>query len=198
MNRNIQHFFASLEYTLVNQIKFIEEIDKLFLKPQFASGIIRFLAAFSISVGSVFLNPPYTKGFFGAIVFGTFADFLLLTILPFIIGSLVDYFAQNKERPGRVRLMVLFSDFSVLIYLLFCPIAVILGEVGIFGVGAYILLLLILTIFYLLNLTRGAKYIYELKDKDSMRIVFLSFVIVSVVPLVFGIFFTSSIFSIIG
>ena len=198
MNKNLFNFFESLEYTLINQIKFIEEIDKLFLKPQTVTIFIRLLAAFSISVGAVFLNPPYTKGFYGAIVFGTIADFLLLMILPFILGSLIDYFAQTKERPGRVRLMVVFADFSCVIYLAFFPMAVIFAELGILGIGSYVILLFILTLLYLLNLSRGAKYIYEMKDRDSTRFVFISFAILSIVPLVFGIFFTSAIFSIIG
>ncbi|MBE7411037.1 MAG: hypothetical protein L6Q54_11080 [Leptospiraceae bacterium] len=198
MNKTLLNFFSSIEYTLINQIKFIEEIDRLFLKPQIVSGILKLIAAFSISTGAVFLNPPYTKGFLGAIVFGVFADFLLLLILPFILGSLIDYFVQNKDRPGRVRLMVLFSDFSVLIYFLFFPISVIFAEFELLGVGAYILLLIILTILYLVNLSRGVKYIYELKERDSMRIVFFSFAIVSVIPFVFGIFFSSFVLSILG
>ena len=198
MKDNFLRFIEAIEYILLNQIKFIEDIDRLFLKPSLAGSIIRLIASLSIAVGSTMLHPPYTKGFFATILLSQFANFALLTLVPYIIGSLIDYFAQNKERPGRVRLMVLLTDYSTVVYFLFLPVSVVFVQADIQGIGAYIFLFAVLTILYILNISRGAKYLYDLKDKDSIKFAFFSFFITISLPVVTSIFFSSAILSLLG
>ncbi|MCE9499649.1 MAG: hypothetical protein K8R21_03995, partial [Leptospira sp.] len=198
MKENFFRFVEAIEYTLLNQIKFIEEIDRLFLKPATAGSIVRLIASFSLAVGSTMLHPPYTKGFIATIFLSQLANFALLSVVPYIIGSLIDYFAQNKDRPGKVRLMVLLTDYSSVIYFLFLPLSVVFLQAAIHGIVAYILIFFLLTVLYILNISRGAKYLYDLKDKDSIKFAFFSFFITISLPIVTTIFFSSAILSLLG
>lgn len=191
MRERIFELADILDLAYLNPLQYINIWESSSIGWKFYSRFFAILAAFSLSVGTYYISPPYTTGFWVPVFLSTVANFLILLFLPTVLGSLLDNFAQSKERVGKSRMMVDFIGVSLSILILYSPICIIFQTIGIQGFGGSVLAMMIVFIgFGILN-SRGMKYIYDIKDKDSLRYSLLSLGIVFFYPILFNFYMTS-------
>ncbi len=180
-----------LESVFMDPIQFIDlwESGKVVWKGyrQFFS----IVSAISISIGSSYISPPYSREFYIPIVLAIVANYLVISFLPILVSSLVDSFAQGKERIGKSKLMSDFVGISVSTLLLYTPICIIFASVGLVGfLASIILLILSFALMAIIN-ARAIKYIYDLKDRDALVYSFKAMGILIVYPMIFNFYLTS-------
>ncbi|MCC5815748.1 MAG: hypothetical protein JJT78_13430 [Leptospira sp.] len=191
MRKYIFDFTDCLDMVFLNPLKFVSDWDSADLNWKLFSKIAIIGSSLSLAVGSSYISPPYTKGFIVGIVLATIANFLILLILPLILGSVVDYWAQGRARKGNAPMMVSFVGISLAILMLYAPICILFQTLGINGLGGSFLALLLVFIGLALVVSRGVKYIYDIKDKDSIRFSVLALGVSLLYPFLFNFYMTS-------
>lgn len=61
------------------------------------SWIVLIPSALSISVGATYISPPYTGNSFGMIGLSFLANLSMISILPMILGAVIDFHAQKTK-----------------------------------------------------------------------------------------------------
>ncbi|TGN01370.1 hypothetical protein [Leptospira yasudae] len=161
------------------------------------SWIVLIPSALSISVGATYLSPPYTSGSMGLIFLAFAANLSMISILPMMLGAVIDFHAQKKQRTGNVHYSYNLCRFGMAIFVFFTPLAILLRETGLTGGIGYFLILLFLIGYYIAILSRGIQYIYDLKTSDAVRFAITSAVISGAFPFVFYFYISGSILHLI-
>jgi len=193
MREKIELLVENLDLVFLNPIHFPGNWDREGWGQLPLGKVLAFLSALSIAVGSVLVSPPYTQGSMLGILLSTIANFFILLTLPYVLGSFLDYLAQSRDRKGSAQLMVDFVTVAVSIHLLFVPLAFVFLLLGLTGFGAGFAILFLLFVGLGLVLTRGVKYIYDLKDRDALRYSFLSLGLSFFYPFLFNFYMTTGI-----
>lgn len=180
-----------LDLTLLNPLEYPGEWMDRNLNWSLNGKWIAVFSALSLAVGSTYISPPYTKGFFIGVLIGSIANFFILLFLPVVLGAVLDYWAQKKERKGSAKMMVDFLSISISIFMLYAPLCILFQTLGLTGFGASLIVLVLNFAFFLLILSRGVKYIYDLKDQDSFRFALGAVAISFFYPLAFNFYMTS-------
>ncbi|EMO62171.1 hypothetical protein LEP1GSC133_4965 [Leptospira borgpetersenii serovar Pomona str. 200901868] len=89
----------------------------------FYSWIVFIPSALSVSVGATYLSPPYTGNSMGMIGLAFLANLSMISVLPMILGAVIDFYAQRKQRTGNVYYSYNLCRFgtTVFIFLLLFP-----------------------------------------------------------------------------
>ena len=122
---------------------------------------------------------------------GTIANYLALSILPLLSGSLIDSYAQTKERVGKSNMMSDYVSISIGILIMYAPFCIIAVSLGVQGFFASIVFLILAFVGLAILNSRAIKYIYDLKNKDAMKYSFQSLGILFVYPFIFNFYLTS-------
>jgi hypothetical protein len=191
MRKYIFDFTDCLDLVFLNPLKFVSEWDTTNLNWKLFSKIAIIGASISLAVGSSYISPPYTKGFMVGIILATIANLFILMILPLILGSVIDYWAQGRERKGNAPMMVDFVGISIATLMLYAPICILFQTLGINGLGGSFLALIMVFISLALVVSRGVKYIYDIKDKDSIRFSIFALGVSILYPFLFNFYMTS-------
>ncbi|PJZ51722.1 hypothetical protein [Leptospira adleri] len=161
------------------------------------SWMILIPSALSISVGATYLSPPYTSGSMGMIALAFLANLSMISTLPLILGAVIDFYAQKKERTGNVRFSHNLCRFAMSVFVFFTPLAILLRETGLTGGIGYLLILLFLIAYYVIVVSRGIQFIYDLKTSDAFRFSLTSILISGIFPFVFYFYISGSILHLI-
>ncbi len=178
-----------LEILLLEPFRYMDEVKEIpFARKKISNWLFSILSALSVSTGMSLLTPPYTVSTIGFLIFGFFANLIIMRFFPFILCVVLDYYAQNKGRDAKISSLLLFSRHSILIFSIFAPMAMILVSSGVYGRGFGLILLTVLFFVYTLFVGRGVKYIYDLKDKDAFKFAYYAFFITAGFPILFNIY----------
>ncbi|WCL50336.1 hypothetical protein [Leptospira sp. GIMC2001] len=158
-----------LDFAFMSPLGFIDAWEKQEISWVGYGRVFAILSAFSLAVGTSYISPPYTSGYIFPIILSTFANFAILILLPTIFGSLIDYFAQSKQRTGKAIMLRDFGNVSLSLFMLYAPICMILQAIGFTGLAGAFFAMITMFGFYLFVCSRGVKYIHDLKDSDAIR-----------------------------
>ncbi|MDV6235448.1 hypothetical protein CH379_007395 [Leptospira ellisii] len=154
-------------------------------------------SALSVSVGATYLSPPYTSGSITLILVAFAANLSLISILPMILGSVIDFHAQKKQRTANVNYTFNLCRFGTAIFVFFCPLSILLRETGLTGGIGYSLILVFLIGYYTMIVSKGIQFVYDLKTSDAIRFSLTSIAITGVFPFVFYLYLSGSILHLI-
>lgn len=191
MREKIFQLADVLEAVFLDPIQFIDQWDSSKINWRLYKMLFSFFAALSISVGSHYISPPYSSGFYLPIIMGTIANYFALSILPLLSGSLIDSYAQTKERVGKSNMMSDYVSISIGILIMYAPFCIIAVSLGVQGFFASIVFLILAFVGLAILNSRAIKYIYDLKNKDAMKYSFQSLGILFVYPFIFNFYLTS-------
>jgi hypothetical protein len=191
MRKRIFELADILDLAYLNPLQYINVWEESQIEWKSYSRFFAIFAALSLSVGTIYISPPYTTGYWVSLLLSTLANAFILFLLPTLLGSLLDNFAQSKERSGKSRMMVDFIGISLSSLILYSPICIIFQAIGLQGFGGSVLAMLIVFLgFGILN-SRGMKYIYDIKDRDSLRFSLISLGFAFFYPFIFNFYMTS-------
>lgn len=114
-----------------------------------------------------------------------------------ILGAVIDFQAQKKQRTGNVNYSYNLCRFGIGIFLFFAPLSILCRETGLTGGVGYFLILLFLIGYYITIISRGIQYVYDLKTSDAIRFSLTSIIIVGIFPFVFYLYASGSILHLI-
>ncbi|EKO33829.1 hypothetical protein LEP1GSC175_2428 [Leptospira santarosai str. HAI821] len=163
----------------------------------FYSWIVLIPSALSISVGATYLSPPYTGNFMGMIGLAFLANLSMISVLPMILGAVIDFYAQRKQRTGNVHYSYNLCRFGMTIFIFFTPISVLFREIGLTGGIGYFSILLFLIGYYIIVVSKGIQFIYDLKTSDAVRFSLTAVLISGVFPFIFYFYISGSILHLI-
>ncbi|MDZ4728313.1 MAG: hypothetical protein SH817_19320 [Leptospira sp.] len=183
-----------LEIIFLEPFRYLDEMKEIpFAIKPISNWLFSIIAAMSVSCGMSLLSPPYTVATVGFLLFGFFANLVVMRYFPFIICLIMDFYAQSKGRTNKVSLALNFSRHMVLCFSLFGPISLILVSFGVYGRGYGILLLIVNFMLYTFFVGRGIKYIYDLKDRDAFRFAYYGLFLTAGFPMIFNLYTATSI-----
>ncbi|BDA77454.1 hypothetical protein LPTSP3_g03840 [Leptospira kobayashii] len=187
-------FVDLLEIVFLEPLRFPEEMKEIPLaRGNSTHWAFAILSALSIATGMSLLSPPYTIGTIGFLIFGFFANLIAVRFFPFIFVIIFDYYAQGKGRNAKVSVFLSYARHSVLIFILFAPFCTVLQNLGFGGRGIGLLVLIFHLLVYSLLVGRGAKYIYDLKDKDAFKFGYTALGLSILFPLLFNLYTATTI-----
>ncbi|MDF3819696.1 hypothetical protein P3G55_07285 [Leptospira sp. 96542] len=183
-----------LELVFLDPLRYAEEIKEIpFAIAPVSNWLFSILAALSLAVGMSILSSPYTIATLSFLVFGFFANLVMFRFFPFFFGILADYYVQRKGRMSKITYLLLYVRHSVVLFLLFTPIAILMQALGFSGRGSGFYLLLLFLLLFGLNCARGIKFIYELKSRDSILFAFYALGLSILFPFLFNLYTASSV-----
>lgn len=180
-----------LDYALLNPLQFTNAWEDTNIAWGSYGKLFSVLAGFSLAIGTYYISPPYLQNYIVPILMGAIANALILLVLPLVVGSLMDHFAQERERNGRSKMMVEFAGITQVAFLLYAPLCILFQAIGLQGFfGSLVAMLLVFGGFAFLN-SRGIKYIYDLKDQDAIRYAFTALGVSFFYPFLFNFYLTN-------
>lgn len=183
-----------LEILFLEPFRYLDEMKEIpFARRSISHWIFSILGSLSIATGMSLLTPPYTVASVGFLIFGFFANLIVIRFFPFILCVVLDFYAQGKGRAAKVTSLLSFARHSVLLFAMFAPVAMIMVSSGVYGRGYGLLLLFIMILLYAMFVGRGVKYIYDLKDKDAFRFTYYALMITAGFPILFNIYTATTI-----
>lgn len=183
-----------LELIFVDPLRYAAEVVEIpFATRPISNWLFSIFAALSVSTGMGILSAPYTFSTVSFLFFGFVANLIMFRYFPFFLTLVMDYYVRKKGRSQKTNFLLLFVRHSVIVFLIFAPITIILRALGLSGVGSGFFLLTILTILYALIVARGLKFMYELKDKDSFRFTFTALLVTIIFPFLMNLYTASNI-----
>ncbi|TGN17332.1 hypothetical protein [Leptospira idonii] len=187
-------FVDLLEILFLEPLRYAEEVNEIpFAVSKSSNWLFSILAALSISTGMSLLSPPYTISTISFLIFGFISNLIILRFFPFFFGIVLDYYVHSKARNIRIGTLISFARHAVVVFVLFGSVAMILQSLGIYGVGTGLFLLSFLFIVYAVLVGRGAKYIYDLKDKDAIRFSYTALGITLLFPFLLNLYTATTI-----
>ncbi|MCG9873332.1 MAG: hypothetical protein MH321_00935 [Leptospiraceae bacterium] len=191
MREKIFQFADLLDSVFLEPIQFIDKWEASTFDWRFYKILFSFFSALSIAVGSYYISPPYTSGFYLPLILGTITNYFALSFLPMLGGSLIDSYAQTKERVGKANMMSDYFSISIGILIMYAPFCIIAVSIGLQGFFASLVFLLLAFVVLAILNSRAIKYIYDLKSRDAMKYSFQSLGILFIYPLIFNFYLTS-------
>ncbi|EMJ94654.1 hypothetical protein [Leptospira alstonii] len=161
------------------------------------SWIVLIPGALSISVGATYLSPPYTGSSMKMIGLAFLANLSMISILPTILGAMIDFYAQKKQRTGNVRYSYNLCRFGMAVFIFFTPLSILFREIGLTGGIGYFLILIFLIGYYVAIVSKGIQFIYDLKTSDAIRFSLTAVLISGAFPFVFYFYISGSILHLI-
>ncbi|MCZ8239734.1 MAG: hypothetical protein O9346_00335 [Leptospiraceae bacterium] len=180
-----------LDSVFLEPIQFIDKWEASKFDWRFYKILFSFFSSLSIAVGSYYISPPYTSGFYLPLILGTITNYFALSFLPMLGGSLIDSYAQTKERVGKANMMSDYFSISLGILIMYAPFCIIAVSIGLQGFFASLVFLLLAFVVLAILNSRAIKYIYDLKSRDAMKYSFQSLGILFIYPLIFNFYLTS-------
>jgi hypothetical protein len=188
MRESIFRFIGILELVYLDPIRYLNSYQEFGESWKSSGRIVLGFAALSVAVGSYYIAPPYLNSYFVVILFGFFGNFLIFLVYPMLLGALIDTQAQAKARGGRSGAMIRFIEISFSFFLLYSPICIIFTAFGFQGLGGGLAAMFLVYIGFLYFASRGIKYIYDIKDSESIKIILVAAGIAAIFPFLFNMY----------
>ncbi|EQA44018.1 hypothetical protein LEP1GSC050_3828 [Leptospira broomii serovar Hurstbridge str. 5399] len=155
--------------------------DSRFLK--IVTTLILSLSSLSAATGFILVCPPYTHRSFGLLISGFLGHLTFFALLPYPLAFILDGLAQRKDRRSNSKVMFIFAQLSISIFLSLGAWAVLFAQLGLSGGIGIIILYLIHYGFFIIVLIRGTMYLYELKFRDALSFNVSTFLVSFFFPL---------------
>ncbi|EQA34734.1 hypothetical protein LEP1GSC047_0953 [Leptospira inadai serovar Lyme str. 10] len=155
--------------------------DPRFLK--IVASFILILSSLSAATGFVLVCPPYTHRSVGLLISGFFGHLTFFALLPYPLAFILDGLAQRKDRRSNSKVMFIFAQLSISIFLSLGAWAVLFAQLGLSGGIGIIILYLIHYGLFIIVLIRGTMYLYELKFRDALSFNISTFLVSFFFPL---------------
>lgn len=185
----------------MDNLNFLDRISLIFLEPDSISRrggeleiqtdyvlyIFVFCSALSISVGGMYIMSSNINMAF--VIFSTLIYWLCLSVLPYVLSPFIDFFAQMKSKPGKIKDVLVYFKYSTLVFFLFTPLAMLLKAISIKGGFGLFLNFLLVSLLFAYNMLRGMNLIYDIENSDSIKLLVFSSSFLFAIPLILSWFF---------
>lgn len=183
-----------LELLFVDPLRYAAEVVEIpFAIRPLSNWLFSILAALSVSTGMGILSAPYTFSSISFLLFGFIANLIMFRFFPFFLAVVMDFYVQKKGRTQKTAFLLLFVRHSLVMFMLFAPISIVLQALGLSGVGSGLFLLITLIILYGFAIARGLKFMYDLKDRDSLQFTFTALLVTIVFPFLMNLYTASNV-----
>ena len=194
LKEKFEQILEILEAVTLNPYRFPELAKTRKKELGFISELVTVFASLGLSVGAVYMTPPYTKSWQISILVMSTVFYLFFRILPLLFAAFADHsIRKSRERKENVMLAVLASRILLAVFILFTPFSVILVQSGLSGGRVYYALFVFFMLLYLYLAAKMLSVLYELEFKATIAVVLKSLGLVFVFPLLFNIVFGHSI-----
>jgi len=159
--------------------------------------IVSILAAISISIGSIYINPPYNS-LSEVLIFPLFIFHLFfMTIFPTLLAYLIDYKMREVNESGEILKMKSYTRYSIGIMSFFLPFSFIFTILGLKGALSFFIILILLFTLFLIITSIGSSAIYKVKVSQSFSCIANSCITIFFLPIFLFFFYLITLLGII-
>jgi len=145
--------------------------------------LVSILTSISVSIGSIYINPPYNS-FSEILIFPLFILHLFfVTIFPALLSYLIDYKLREENLSGEILKMKSYTRYSVGIMSFFLPISFIFTMIGLKGTLSFFIILFFLFTLFLIITSIGSSAIYKVKVSKSFSCIANSCITIFFLPI---------------
>lgn len=161
------------------------------------SVILSALSALSVAVGVVLLDPPYSSFFWAPLMLSWIANFLLLLVFPELFAGFMTLYLCQKRREMDPFELLTAVRYSIPVFLLYSPIAILCTEFRVPPFLGYIVIGFLLLTIFMVVVSRVVEYSYDIKRKEARRLGIRGIFALAMFPILFYLFASSYIVNLI-
>lgn len=162
-------------------------------RSSFAEASIYFLVAFSLSLSTAINSTDMNS--LETVAFLFFQHLPFFYLFPKLLVYFLDHKARELGYSGEKKILLSFSKYSLVIFLLTIPFTIFCKGLNYSSSGLFILFLSFLSLVYFFNIGRGLSFLYGMERFQSVKMVLSSTLSLVFIPFFFFTYYFSTILS---